>query len=169
MMGKAITNCRLLLACLLLLAASCSNPCKEIECKNNGTCREGACACPNGFEGTFCEHKMSDKFIGFYEGTVRSNGEKDMPMTLIVTPVDGNPKKVNFYYLDVLGSQNIITADVTGVNMAIPQQTITSNNFKYRGSGYLEVDKYIHIWYEETDKLGVLRNCIFEGTKKIKP
>lgn len=41
-------------------------PCKDVICLNGGTCLDGDCQCPAGFEGTKCEVKSVDKFIGNY-------------------------------------------------------------------------------------------------------
>jgi len=40
---------------LILTSCSKSDPCEGIVCKNGGTCVDGKCQCPNGFEGTLCE------------------------------------------------------------------------------------------------------------------
>lgn len=34
---------------------SCSDPCKDVVCENEGTCDEGVCTCLDGFSGTNCE------------------------------------------------------------------------------------------------------------------
>ncbi|MEO0571601.1 MAG: DUF6055 domain-containing protein [Bacteroidota bacterium] len=32
-----------------------TDPCADIDCQNGGSCIEGTCTCPDGFEGQFCE------------------------------------------------------------------------------------------------------------------
>ncbi|MCB9045759.1 MAG: calcium-binding EGF-like domain-containing protein [Chitinophagales bacterium] len=44
-----------LFAFSLVLYASCNNKCKDITCQNGGTCENGSCKCPTGYEGEFCE------------------------------------------------------------------------------------------------------------------
>ena len=45
------------------------DPCKDIICANGGTCTDGNCTCPSGYEGTLCETLSRDKFIGVFSGT----------------------------------------------------------------------------------------------------
>jgi len=169
---KKVLNIILSLFVFASIAAiqSCnSNPCKDIVCQNNGTCREGACACPSGFEGNFCQSKASDKFIGYWQGFKRVNGGKDIDVTMIIAPGD-SPTKVKMYALSFVGDFIPVTANVNLTDIAIPQQVAEGgSNYQYRGHGNLEKYKYMHIWYEETDNLGVLRDCIFEGTKIVAP
>ena len=41
-------------------------PCDNVICLNGGTCKDGLCYCPQGFEGTKCATRWSDKFVGNY-------------------------------------------------------------------------------------------------------
>jgi hypothetical protein len=44
---------------------SCNkDECKDVVCQNGGTCSEGKCTCPTGYDGTNCETKSRDKFVG---------------------------------------------------------------------------------------------------------
>jgi EGF-like domain len=159
----------MLILAILLFVASCKNPCSDVVCKNNGTCREGACACPSGYEGNFCQAKSHDKLIGYWEGFKRVNGGKDSALTLIVTP-GSNPKNVVMYYFNVFGPTIPFTANISNVNVDIPQQIATGgSNFQYVGSGRITDGKYIHIEYFETEANGTLNNCLFEGKLKTTP
>jgi hypothetical protein len=40
---------------ILIIVTSCSEPCDEISCLNDGICVEGICECPDGFTGENCE------------------------------------------------------------------------------------------------------------------
>jgi len=42
------------------------HPCDNVICLNGGTCTDGLCYCPQGFEGPKCATKWSDKFVGSY-------------------------------------------------------------------------------------------------------
>ena len=48
---------------LILTSCSKSDPCEGIVCKNGGTCIEGKCQCPDGFEGTLCETESLPKGV----------------------------------------------------------------------------------------------------------
>src|SRR4051812_10777864 len=43
--------------------------CKDVVCQNGGTCIGGNCSCPTGYEGTNCETRSRDKFVGTYLGS----------------------------------------------------------------------------------------------------
>lgn len=47
-------------AALFTFLQACDK-CKDVECKNGGTCKEGTCTCPTGFSGANCE--TEDKCI----------------------------------------------------------------------------------------------------------
>lgn len=53
-----------------VLYTSCTkDACADLKCQNNGTCTDGFCSCPTGYEGTECEVLSSDRFTGTYYGT----------------------------------------------------------------------------------------------------
>ncbi|MBK9678062.1 MAG: calcium-binding EGF-like domain-containing protein [Saprospiraceae bacterium] len=45
---------------LTLLMTSCSkkDPCEDIICQNGGTCENGDCKCPAGYEGNFVPDRV---------------------------------------------------------------------------------------------------------------
>jgi hypothetical protein len=157
-------------ACIFTTIAytSCnSNPCKDIVCKNNGTCREGKCACPSGYEGPFCSSKVSDKFVGYFDGFVRKNGDAPVNLTLLVSPGSA-PTQVVLYDLYKTYIKTPVVADIFDVvKFNIPLQ-IQGNN-SYKGYGSVETEKYIYLWYQYVNNAGILETYYFEGTKRIKP
>lgn len=116
--------------------SSCNNdPCKAIVCAYGGTCTEGDCICPSGYEGTHCEVVTRKKYEGtwtvFEDGTVTnsaqyeitfSNGEGATEMTIN-----------NFYNRFALKQVNV---RVKGDTLIIPQQVV--NNYTIEGYGYLQ-------------------------------
>jgi hypothetical protein len=47
---------------VLVLYASCSvDKCKDVSCKNGGSCKDGQCDCPSGYSGTSCEYRTCEK------------------------------------------------------------------------------------------------------------
>ncbi|MCB0657059.1 MAG: calcium-binding EGF-like domain-containing protein [Saprospiraceae bacterium] len=49
----------LVIALFSLLLTQCkkADPCEGISCQNDGTCVDGSCQCPTGWEGEFCQTK----------------------------------------------------------------------------------------------------------------
>jgi hypothetical protein len=58
--------------------------CKGVVCEN-GTCSEGKCICPPGFEGEKCEIKWSQKFKGVWNVTDEGGGKTDS-FTVAINP-----------------------------------------------------------------------------------
>lgn len=48
---------------LIFLSCSKSDPCEGVVCKNGGTCSDGKCNCPSGWEGTLCETESLPKTV----------------------------------------------------------------------------------------------------------
>ena len=40
--------------------------CASVTCQNGGTCNNGVCSCPTGYEGALCQTKTVDKLVGNY-------------------------------------------------------------------------------------------------------
>ena len=54
-----------LLVIASLILTGCSGPCKDVEC-GPGTCDDGTCVCPEGYEGNSCETLENEQFFGIY-------------------------------------------------------------------------------------------------------
>jgi len=142
-----------------VLFTSCADPCSSVICKNNGICRDGACACAVGYEGPFCEDAMNKKFIGTWDGTYRCNGSAPLARTFIMQPGIA-PNEVVIY--DLFSQNQLMSATVSGTDITIPLQS--NNGWDYRGYGNVE-GLYITLFLEQRDPLGNFNSCIFNATK----
>jgi hypothetical protein len=65
----------------LVTYSSCTkeeyNPCKNVTCRNGGTCNSGLCTCPSNYEGIYCDAAVNSKFVGVYNGTSCSGNETE--------------------------------------------------------------------------------------------
>lgn len=70
----------LLMIALGISLNSCTDPCKDTECLNGGTCNDGNCDCPEGYTGSICE-TQTDPCAGVtcQNGGVCVNGDCDCP------------------------------------------------------------------------------------------
>lgn len=57
------------IATTVLYTACQDDSCTRLTCRNGGSCSEGFCRCPTGYEGSECQDRISARFVGFYYGT----------------------------------------------------------------------------------------------------
>src|ERR1044072_8728888 len=69
----------------VLYTACVKDACADLKCQNNGTCTDGFCHCPTGYEGTECELLSTDRFQGVWVGTSVINTK---PVDVIPTLYD---------------------------------------------------------------------------------
>lgn len=66
----------------MVLFNSCvKDPCSDLRCQNKGSCSDGFCQCPTGFEGSECEITAASRFVGTWVGNYRcTNGNSSFPL-----------------------------------------------------------------------------------------
>lgn len=63
-----------------VMLSSCEqDSCTSLKCQNGGSCAEGYCRCPTGFEGAECEIKSADRFVGLFTGYRTCTGYPPTP------------------------------------------------------------------------------------------
>lgn len=122
--------------------------CEGINCKNDGVCRLGKCVCPNGFEGTYCEVKYHDKFLGGWNvhetltgSSVDTTGQtQDSLYTVIIASSTTSPTGVqsptSFFIQRMLGN-------VSYVNLASVVDTSSTSGFYFEPNQSLGGGKLI--------------------------
>lgn len=135
----AVTAALALIGFSAVTYTSCTeDKCKGISCAYGGTCNDGACTCPTGYEGPQCETINRVRYMGDWyvnEDGTQSNAAQ---YTVSIEP-DGEAthiKLTNFY--NNLFSD--VKATVKGDTMTIPQQVI--NNFTVEGWGVIADDPH---------------------------
>lgn len=121
------------LSCMMFFS-SCEDLCKDVECVQ-GECVEGDCVCDQGYEGTLCDTKMTDKFVGTY--TVNENcdtGTYTYSTTITASSTTIDKIVVNNLY----DSGDNLDATVDGSNATIASQTF--NGLTYSGTGSMNTD-----------------------------
>jgi len=118
---------------------SCNNDkCKSIVCAHDGVCKDGACICKSGYEGTQCEIVTADKYKGVWN--VFEKG----------TYTDANQYQISIDYgsdptrMVINGFHNAVsepvTVSISGDNITIPQQKV--GQYVIQGTGTLKYEEY---------------------------
>jgi len=143
--------------CTVLYTSCTKDECKDVTCQNGGTCSGGTCTCPTGYEGTSCETKSRDKFVGTYVGTeICTTGTDTYNIT-----VASNSDNIK------LTMSNLYNDNITAIGtMAATDSFVFSGNqggATFTGSGRLSTNT-LTVHYTLTN--GVTTNsCVFTGTK----
>ncbi len=154
----------LLLASGIVFNACTKDPCKDIICRNNGNCRDGACKCTPGFEGPFCQVRAYEKFIGTWDGTLRCNGLLPEVVNMVIAP-EPEANRISFY--DIFDQNHVIKATVNLTDISIEEQII--DNRKYFGNGFLD-GKYITVYFQyQEEGSSVVHTCVYNGTQFVNP
>lgn len=110
----------------MFMMNACTDPCKDVTCLNGGVCDEGDCICATGYEGTDCGTEMRAKFLGsftFVDGCY--------PGVTTNSAIGTSADAVNKVTIsNILGSTlgGIAKAEVNGINITIPSQSIMDND-----------------------------------------
>lgn len=127
----------------MVLFAGCDDPCKDVSCLNGGTCLEGTCECPTGYEGTDCGTEANAKFTGTLNMLSSACDTVDnTSYSIKLTPSATDPVEftIGGIYDNSLG--NTIEAEVSTTNsneFTIAEQSfeddILGAGFTIQGSG----------------------------------
>jgi len=121
------------------LSACKPDPCvtRNVQCKNNGICREGDCICSNGYEGDSCQFRVNEKFDSYYAcirtRLINDTIVDDNDDTLRVKAMND---KFGITFWSVRDSLvEVINGTANGNYITIPEMTILDK--KYWGNGSL--------------------------------
>lgn len=124
-----------------VIYSSCSkkDKCDGIVCKNGGSCDDGVCKCPLGYEGANCETASATKFIGTFHVTDNcplvdsSHGSLNYSMT-----ISAGPSATQLYVLNLgnssLPPSDYLTATMTSSNELTIEAKTLSDNRTYSGT-----------------------------------
>lgn len=149
-----------------VLIASCEkDACTELKCKNGSACTEGFCRCQTGFEGSECEIKTVNRFIGTYIGY---NHCEDYPPMLDTLDVYfyANPNVVEFRLHNNNPGERV-RGTVEGYTMTVPDEVSGTGLRKVNAVvDHNEITVYIERNQNVEQQPGIKSVCTFQGTKR---
>ncbi len=115
-----------------------SDKCKAIVCAYGGVCKDGACICAAGYEGTQCEIVSREKYKGvwqvFEKGTYTETNQYQLTIDY---GADMTKMVIKGLYNNINEGVNI---RINGDEITIPQQTV--QGFEIQGTGKLKYESY---------------------------
>lgn len=101
---------------------SATDPCAAVTCYHSGTCSGGMCSCRTGYEGTYCDSLVKNKFTGEWTGDLSCIVAGNKSNTMRISP--GNDD-ITLLVENAGGYGHTVTAKVSYSNqIAIPLQQI---------------------------------------------
>jgi len=124
------------LACFLLLATSCQDPCDDIQCGANGSCDDGTCICDTGYEGDLCNTLIIDKYTGTWNSTgFQCDGDTDD----LVFVIEQGATITDIQLYEIEDPEILIKLNYNGTSITIPFQEF-EDGFSVEGSGNINAD-----------------------------
>ncbi len=114
--------------------SSAIDKCANVTCQNNGTCIDGVCSCPLGYEGDACEKQTNVSYLGEWEVTqviASSNDQSTIgnTKTYTIEITEKTPTKLsidNFLGEDYIKDVRIVIHQKIGAEV-IDSVTVESN------------------------------------------
>ncbi len=155
---------------VFVLIVSCEkNPCDNQSCQHGGSCGNGICTCPLGYDGPSCENRTVNRFLGVYANSTYCDGGAPVIDTAwVIADTASGPNNVKFVmYTNIKDT----LSGVCGLNQSVWAITIPSeyrtNYFKNYTVTLQSTNKLSVFTYsdDKTNPLGeVTHNCYFIGT-----
>jgi len=97
-----------------------------VDCGDNGTCVDGICQCAEGYEGTLCESRIIDSFIGEWR-SIDYSCENEPAIDVTLEVAQGNSIR-EIFISDKEDPEIIIVGNLTQDGAEIPSQAIEIPN-----------------------------------------
>jgi hypothetical protein len=155
-----ITAITFIALCTTVLYTSCiKDSCESLKCRNEGTCADGFCRCPDGYEGAQCEIESREKFVGVYYGQLKIDQKQVVGDTAYVLLDETLKTGVSVSVSIHSRLPELLYGTVKGNDVSIMQEGNKDVTMKYIGENKIE------ILIDETID-GKRRYTNFSGTKK---
>lgn len=119
---------------ITMLMNSCKDPCKDVDCQNDGVCIEGDCDCPDGFSGTNCESAASEKTATLQLKFNPTFGDEPINLFEPLIDEDSQPffelTKLYFYISDLKLDSEAVADEIMLVDIEDPALNVGINKIK---------------------------------------
>lgn len=148
---------------------------RNIICQNNGTCRDGDCICPSGYEGDSCQFRVNEKFDGCFKvirtGFINDTIHDDNDDSLCIRANAASSDKFGITFFSVRDSVIFVyKATVNDNFITVPEQTIIDTSvipeipYTVSGSGSLN-GQVVTITLNTTWPFGNKSKFTYAGTR----
>ncbi len=111
-----------IVACTCILP-SCKKNCENISCKNGGTCADGTCSCPQGWEGELCENIAPSNYNkNFNAADSYTTGSSTSVITYTSSVSSGSNNTVLFTNFSAGNYPDVAYATLNGNSLTFPAQ-----------------------------------------------
>lgn len=132
----------------ITLYTSCEkDQCSRLQCQNGGICVSGVCQCTTGYEGTQCETRSIDRYLGTYYGTTTDKIFHLIDTVVISQGNDLTSVNVTMRAYSPDAFTGTILQDQSGYHILVPAVNIGS--------------------YNKTTKIDLYDNIDPKGTRKL--
>jgi hypothetical protein len=176
---RVIAATALCMLCVCLLILSCKKDtalvyngtilekCKNVVCYNGGTCKDGFCVCPVGYDGLDCKTTWNSRYIGTYEAYDECSPSAGYTTNIVALVNDASGITIN--NLGSICAAQSLSAKITKekTNIEIPLQQACAN-WWMSGTGTQTANgDYINIFLTAKDTLnGEVKTCSVVLRKK---
>ena len=162
----------------VIIATSCEkNPCNNVSCDNGGSCNNGVCRCPTGYENTQCQTKSVTRYLGTYAGYTTCNNSAQVIDSAYIYADTSNasmlnyvwvvyksisPKVLHGYVRNNESTYTIVVPNVTATNY-LKIYTISLESYGNKTNNKLSIQTYEKSNVVPNDT--VVTTCSFIGFK----
>jgi len=140
------------IASTVLYNACQIDTCSDLKCIHGGSCANGFCNCPTGYEGSQCESQVNTKFLGIYNGNTNCDLNPSVYDTAVIV---AQPNSLTALKIVLFSNKmDTLTGTINGTSVTVPDIN--------DGSGY---SRHISITLVNNSKLTVFTEITSKDLK----
>ncbi len=154
--------------------SSCEkDTCNNVSCKNGGSCGNGTCKCPTGYENAECQDKSVTRFVGTFAGYTECNNGAQVIDTAFIYADSTSEKTVDYVWVQLNSISptilhGYVQTNESNYSIIIPE--VTATNYYKIYTITLQSNKSLTIYsYEQDERTPgdtIINKCNFVGFKQ---